>query len=149
MPRARVRLRCCLTAFEPRSVRKFGMGTPAEVQRTLERCWEVAPTGDQIVEDILGLPRVLQKMIDNKGAALLDEFYRSGRREMSMTGERLLKSRPRAHGRITTMTAYAVHPSVAHVPDLYKPDPVVVQQAVDEYEEADADGEPEDDVLIA
>ena len=47
------------------------------------------------------------------------------------------------------MTAYAVHPSVAHVPDLYKPDPVVVQQAVDEYEEADADGEPEDDVLIA
>ena len=87
-------------------------------------------------------------MIDNKGAALLDEFYRSGRREMSMTGERLLKSRPRAHGRITTMTAYAVHPSVAHVPDRYKPDPVVVLQAVDEYEDAAADGEPEEEVFI-
>ena len=46
------------------------------------------------------------------------------------------------------MTAYALHPSVAHVPDLYKPDPVVVLQAVDEYEDAAADGEPEEEVFI-
>ena len=47
------------------------------------------------------------------------------------------------------MTAFAVHPSVAHVPNLYVPDPVVIQEAVDAYEEADADGEPEEDVIIA
>ena len=46
------------------------------------------------------------------------------------------------------MTAYAVHPSVAHVPDLYKTDPVVVLQAVDVYEDAAADGEPEEEVFI-
>ena len=45
------------------------------------------------------------------------------------------------------ITAYAVHPSVTHVPDLYKPDPVVVPQAVDEYEDAAADGEPEEEVF--
>ena len=46
------------------------------------------------------------------------------------------------------MTAYAVHTGVAHVPDRYKPDPVVVLQAVDEYEDAAADGEPEEEVFM-
>ena len=46
------------------------------------------------------------------------------------------------------ITAYAVHPSVTHVSDLYKPDPVVVLQAVDEYEDAAADGEPEEEVFM-
>ena len=41
-----------------------------------------------------------------------------------------------------------MHPSVTHVPDLYKPDPVVVLQAVDEYEDAAADGEPDEEVFI-
>jgi hypothetical protein len=43
-------------------------------------CWEVAPTSERIVDDFLRLDRVLTKIVENAGVALLDKIYRSGRR---------------------------------------------------------------------
>jgi hypothetical protein len=46
---------------------------------------------------------VLEKIIANEGACLLDEFYGSGRREMSMFGQHERASRQRTHSRIATL----------------------------------------------
>jgi hypothetical protein len=69
-----VALTSCLEVGDPL---KFKMRTPAEVLQTLERCWAIAPSGPRIVEDISALVRVLEKIVENEGACLLDEFYRS------------------------------------------------------------------------
>jgi hypothetical protein len=53
-------------------VRRFKMGTPAEVWYTLTRCWEIEPTSARIIEDIKALPRVLDVLIENKGAVVQD-----------------------------------------------------------------------------
>jgi hypothetical protein len=66
-----VALTSCLQVGDPL---KFKMGTPAEVLQTLERCWAIAPSGPPIVEDISALVRVLEKIVANEGACLLDEF---------------------------------------------------------------------------
>jgi hypothetical protein len=134
-----VALTSCLEIGDPL---KFKMGTPAEVLETLMRCWAIAPSGPRIVEDISALVRVLEKIITNEGACLLDEFYRSGRRAMSMFGQRELTSRPRTHSRIATLAPLAVHVSVAHVPDMYKPSPEELDQSLEAFEADDADGEP-------
>jgi hypothetical protein len=70
----------CLKVGDPS---KFNMGTPAEVLETLERYWAIALSGPRIVEDIAALVRMLEKIVENESACLLDEFYRSGRREVS------------------------------------------------------------------
>ena len=134
-----VALTSCLEVGDPL---KFKMGTPAEVLQTLMLCWAIAPSGPRIVEDISALVRVLEKIVENEGACLLDEFYRSGRREMSMFGQRELTSRPRTHSRIATLAPLAVHVSVAHVPDMYKPSPHELDVSLQAFEAADAEGEP-------
>ncbi len=50
------------------------VGTWQNVQDTLQPCWQVAPTGDRIVEDNLRLDRVLATIVENNGGALLDEL---------------------------------------------------------------------------
>jgi hypothetical protein len=82
-----VRLHTSVTSGLPRGhPSKFCMGTPAEVESTLRRCWTVAPTSEQIVEDIQALPRVLKCIIDAKGCVVDDLFLRSGRRERAPDG---------------------------------------------------------------
>jgi hypothetical protein len=44
--------------------RRFKLGTPDEVLRSIERAWAVAPTSKRIVEEILALPRVLSEIIE-------------------------------------------------------------------------------------
>ncbi len=71
------------------------------------RSIEVQGVEVRIVEDISALVRVLEKIVENEGACLLHAFYRSGRREMSMFGQRELTSRPRTHSRIATLAPLA------------------------------------------
>ncbi len=70
------------------------------------------------------------------------EFYRNGRRAQAMRGDRALQGRPRSHARKSTMVACEVHPSVAHAPGIYKPNPDVVEEAAEAYEHANEGGQP-------
>jgi hypothetical protein len=63
--------------------KRFNMGTPAEVEDTMFRCWKLEPTSERIVQDIQALPRVLGKIIEAEGRVVPDEFLRTGRRELS------------------------------------------------------------------
>ena len=53
--------------------RRFKLGTPDEVFRSIERAWTVAPSSKRIVEDILALPRVLSKIIEYEGCVVPGE----------------------------------------------------------------------------
>ena len=59
---------------------KFLVGTPAEVQRTMLRTWEMAPTSVRIVEDVLRFPASLDAIIAAKGAKVEKLGKRKGRR---------------------------------------------------------------------
>jgi hypothetical protein len=60
--------------------RRFNLGTPNEVLRSVERAFAVAPTSKRIVEDILVLPMALDRIIEHKGIVVEDEALRHGRR---------------------------------------------------------------------
>ena len=64
-----------------------------------------------------------------------------------MFGQRELTSRPRTHSRIATVAPLAVHASVAHVPDKYKPSPDELDASLQAFEAADAEGEPMGDAM--
>ncbi|KAJ1419701.1 hypothetical protein B484DRAFT_400097, partial [Ochromonadaceae sp. CCMP2298] len=90
--------------------RKFGMGTPAEVWRTMCRCWEMEPTSARIVEDVLAFKMVLDKIIAAKGCVVPDEYLRNGRRGRSSNGKFDLKNKPVVRQRKNTMHARPCHP---------------------------------------
>lgn len=60
--------------------RRFKLGTPADVLSAIWRAWSVAPTSKRIVEDILELPTVLEKIIEHGGCCVPDKSLRHGRR---------------------------------------------------------------------
>jgi hypothetical protein len=62
--------------------------------------------------------------------------------------ERPRKAREVTPLRKANMIAYVVHPSVAHVRDIYKPNPEVVEEAVEASEHANEGGQPLDKVFI-
>ena len=88
--------------------RRFKLGTPAEVFNTLKRCWTIAPTSDQIVEDIMGFDRILEKIIESEGCVIPDEFLRTGRRARSASGA-VLKKNPSKRQRIDTNIGILLH----------------------------------------
>mmetsp|Transcript_75509 Transcript_75509/g.125910 ORF Transcript_75509/g.125910 Transcript_75509/m.125910 type:complete len:157 (-) Transcript_75509:111-581(-) len=59
---------------------KFKMGTPSEVDSTMERTWEVAPTSERIVQDIQRFPKALDAIIAAEGAKVPELDNRRGRR---------------------------------------------------------------------
>jgi hypothetical protein len=89
--------------------RKFKIGTPNEVWNTMERCWSIEPRSSRIVEDILGLPRVLDKIIENSGCVVPDEGFRNGVRAKSHDGKKILKRKPLARQRISTQKQFIIH----------------------------------------
>lgn len=89
---------------------RFHTGTVEELWRTIVRCWEVAPSSAQIVDDILGLRRVLERIIEARGAVVPDLFFRSGRRARSKDDSRELDGRKRARQRKETHTELVLHP---------------------------------------
>jgi hypothetical protein len=63
-----VRLHCALSSvYRLDDARRFDLSTINGVQRAMERCWELVPTSERIVEDIMALPRVLDKIIESEG----------------------------------------------------------------------------------
>jgi hypothetical protein len=68
------------------------MGTPNEVWNTMERCWILEPRSSRIVEDILKLSRVLDKIIENCGCVVPDEGFRNGIRAKSHDGKKKIKA---------------------------------------------------------
>jgi hypothetical protein len=60
--------------------RKFLTGTPKEMWSTMKRCWQMEPTSERVVEDILAFPRILGLIISAKGCVVADDQLRSGRR---------------------------------------------------------------------
>jgi hypothetical protein len=63
--------------------RRFGAGTPKELQSTMERVWQVSPSRESIVKDILDFPRVLQLIKAAQGIAVDDLAIRHGKRATS------------------------------------------------------------------
>jgi hypothetical protein len=119
--------------------RRFLMGTPTQVWRTIERCWEIEPSSKRIMEDINALPRILDKIIAANGCVVpvtiyvpwsqklhkllfQDENLRSGRRYVSMKGIRMLKSRRRPRNCCQTMKAPQRHPDCEEAAILVKRD---------------------------
>eukprot|EP00732_Lithocolla_globosa_P000473 Lithocolla_globosa_v1_NODE_141_length_5757_cov_121.254121.p2 type:complete len:335 gc:universal NODE_141_length_5757_cov_121.254121:3013-2009(-) len=101
--------------------RRFGMGTPQEVESTMFRCWTLEPRSERIVEDILGLPRVLDKIIENDGCVVPDEFLRTGRRQRRADDKGDLQNKPIARQRKSTNNKTVLcHPDAVEARDLFK-----------------------------
>jgi hypothetical protein len=100
--------------------RHFNLGTPAEVFRSIERAWAVAPTSKRICEDILMPPFVLDKIIAAQGTTVEDEALRHGRRKAKhRTWESVhqrvgcLVIKPRSFQRIETLaSSIPTHPDM-------------------------------------
>ena len=75
----------------------------------LRRCWEIEPTSERIIEDILAFPRVLQKIIDANGCVVLDEFLRTGRRYLKVRGQGECKIKPCKKQRKETISLPPIH----------------------------------------
>jgi hypothetical protein len=85
------------------------LGTPKEVALSLRTAWQVEPTSERIVEDVLALPRVLTKIIEANGCVVFDEFLRTGRRAVNTKGIEL-KHKPRSRQRKQTLKLPPIHP---------------------------------------
>jgi hypothetical protein len=66
-------------SFPIGDARRFNLGTPNEVFRSIERAFAVGPTSKCIVEGILAIPVALSRIIEHK-ALWLREAQRHGRR---------------------------------------------------------------------
>lgn len=106
--------------------RRFDLGTPAEVLRSIQRAFTVAPSSKRIVEDILALPFVLDKIIGNSGTVVPDEALRHGRC-LSLQWEPIqanrseLRNKARSFQRIDTLaTQVTLHPDVVAARDIIK-----------------------------
>ena len=104
--------RSVTSLYDNNDIRKFKMGTPAEVWSTMARCWEVEPTSERIVEDIMKLDMVLDKIIEAEGCVVFDLFLRTGRRGQEWErkdGKGSCKNKPRSSQRIDTIKSRPVH----------------------------------------
>jgi hypothetical protein len=62
-------------------LKRFKVGTPEELSRTMERVWQVCPSSERIVQDIKRFPKALKRIIEAKGAKVPDLDNRRGRRK--------------------------------------------------------------------
>jgi hypothetical protein len=69
---------CLLDKDDPK---RFKVGTPEELSRTMERVWMVSPSSEEIVRDIKRFPKALARIIECKGAKVPELDTRHGRRE--------------------------------------------------------------------
>ena len=98
--------------YENNDIRKFKFVTPAEVWSIMARCWEVEPTSERIVEDILKFPMVLDRIIEAEGCVVFDLFLRTGRRGQEWErkdGKGECENKPRSSQRKDTIKARPVH----------------------------------------
>ena len=78
----------------------------------MERCWEVEPTSERIIEDILAsLPQILEKIIAaDDGCVVHDLFLLNGRRHRRADGKGDCDIKPCRKQRIATNIARPCHP---------------------------------------
>ena len=60
--------------------KKFKMGQPSEVSDAMDRTWQVFPTPERVVQDILRFPAACRKIIEAEGAVVHSLNNRKGRR---------------------------------------------------------------------
>ena len=68
------------------------------------------PTSERIVQDILDLPRVLEKIVESNGCVVHGEALRNGHRARRLNGKGILKTPLRASNRKETLVGRTVHP---------------------------------------
>ena len=91
--------------------KKFQLGTPNEVWACMSRCWDLCePTSDRIVEDIQGLPGVLEKIFANQGCVISGDDLRGGHRAARHDGKGPLSSRLRNNQRKDSQFNRPIHP---------------------------------------
>ncbi len=61
--------------------KKFKMGTPKECGDNMDRTWEVYPTLERVVQDILKFPRALDAIILEEGGVVEELTKLTGRRK--------------------------------------------------------------------
>jgi len=87
------------------------MGTPQQVWSMMSWCWQIEPTSERIIEDTLGLPRVLDKIIEREGCVCPDEFLQTGRHQRCSDGKGDIKIKPINRQRKSTNTKMPpIHP---------------------------------------
>ena len=98
-----------ISVYDKDDPRRFKTGKPEEMWSTMIRSWEMEPTSESIVQDIQKFPEVLRKIIAHRGCVVHDEYLRTGRRERSKDGKRILKHKPRFSQRKETMKMRPTH----------------------------------------
>ena len=102
---------CALsTKYPVGDMRRVEMGTPNEVWRTMERCWEIEPTIERIVDDISALLHVLSRIINAEGCVVPDLFFRNGRRHRRADDMGDCERKPCVKQRIASNVARPCHP---------------------------------------
>ena len=63
-----VRIHSALTSvYDLGDYRRFDLSTVGGIISAMERCWQLVPTSERIIEDILALPIVVNKIIESEG----------------------------------------------------------------------------------
>ena len=62
----------------------FEMETPKQVRKMLTRCWEMAPSSERIIDDVMALPHVLRNIVEAEGCVVADNDLCSGKRYVSV-----------------------------------------------------------------
>ncbi len=75
----------------------------------MTRCWQVEPTSDRIVEDVLALPQALERIIAAKGCVVQHQFLRSGRRTCRADDKGDCKNKPVSKQRKLIIRAKPLH----------------------------------------
>jgi hypothetical protein len=96
------------------------LGTPKEVALSLRTAWQVEPTSERIVEDVLALSRVLTKIIEANGCVVFDEFLRSRQRKQTLKLPPIHPDHLEAYQMLTS-DAIALHASEAETSALNEP----------------------------
>ena len=76
--------------YKPNDPRKFEKGTPKQVCKTQTRCWEMAPSSERIIDDVIA-PHVLRNMVKAEGCVVADNDIRSGKRYVLVHNRKELK----------------------------------------------------------
>jgi hypothetical protein len=103
--------------------------------------WAMAPPPEQIQQDILGLPAILEKITLARGCIVKNCALRSGRRLARHNGKGLLKDRRRDRQRKATLRAAPLDPQLQFLLD----DIIGRQRIVEDIEIIIEDLESDDD----
>ena len=97
--------------------RRFEMGTPSAVMRTMKRCWEVAHSSSHIIVYAERYNFFLENIVAAEGIVVPGEALRSGRRALNHKGDGLIQTRLRRANRKELLRGRDLHPSIQFIRD--------------------------------